>query len=71
MVGGGYTKETGEETLKKGNADLIAYGVPFIANPDLPKKFENNIPLNLPDQSTFYSGGPKGYIDYPTDEKNF
>jgi NADH:flavin oxidoreductases, Old Yellow Enzyme family len=43
----------------------VAFGVPFIANPDLVERFANKLPLNTPDQSTFYTGGLKGYIDYP------
>ncbi|MCU0787807.1 MAG: alkene reductase, partial [Verrucomicrobia bacterium] len=42
-----------------------AFGVPFIANPDLPERFRRNAPLNPPDQKTFYAPGPKGYTDYP------
>jgi N-ethylmaleimide reductase len=40
--------------------------VPFLANPDLAERFAEGVPLNAPDQSTFYSGGERGYIDYPT-----
>ena len=43
----------------------MAFGVPFIANPDLVKRLENNYPLNTPDQKSFYGGTEKGYIDYP------
>jgi len=51
--------------LAAGEADAVAYGVPFIANPDLPERFKQNAPLNAPDQSTFYAPGAKGYTDYP------
>lgn len=61
----GYTKETGEEELEKGIADLISYGSLFLANPDLPKRFELNSELNQPDRATMYGGQDKGYIDYP------
>ena len=47
-------------------ADLVAFGRPFLANPDLPKRFEMKAPLNTPDANTFYGGGAKGYVDYPT-----
>jgi N-ethylmaleimide reductase len=51
--------------LAAGEADAVAFGVPFLANPDLPERFRLNAPLNQPDQSTFYAPGPKGYVDYP------
>jgi len=53
------------QTLAAGEADAVAFGVPFLANPDLPKRFQINAALNAPDQSTFYAPGPKGYTDYP------
>ena len=62
---GGYTRESGEADLQAGLADAIAYGMPFIANPDLPKRFALNAPLNAVDVSTLYAAGPKGYVDYP------
>ncbi|MEM7550161.1 MAG: alkene reductase [Bacteroidota bacterium] len=66
IANGGYTRETGEEALQAGNADMIAYGKPFLANPDLPKRFELGVDLNKADESTFYGGDEKGYTDYPT-----
>lgn len=65
MVNGGYDAEKGETAIAQGEADLVAYGVPFIANPDLVKRFHLGAPLNPPDQATFYSRGEKGYTDYP------
>jgi N-ethylmaleimide reductase len=65
MVNGGYARETGAAAIDQGDADLIAYGVPFIANPDLPERFRHNAPLNPPDPATFYAHGPEGYTDYP------
>ena len=60
-----FTYETATQVLEAGEADAVAFGVPFLANPDLPERFRRNIPLNVPDPATFYAPGPKGYIDYP------
>lgn len=60
-----YTKISAEEELEKGTAKLISFGVSFLANPDLPKRFELNKDLNQPDKLTMFGGGEKGYIDYP------
>lgn len=65
IANGGYTKETGEVELEKGIAKIISYGAAFIANPDLPKRFELNAKLNEVDRATMYGGGEKGYTDYP------
>jgi 2,4-dienoyl-CoA reductase-like NADH-dependent reductase (Old Yellow Enzyme family) len=65
IVNESFTKATAQERLDSGNADGVAFGKLFIANPDLPQRFELNAPLNEWDASTFYSSGPKGYIDYP------
>ena len=62
---GGYTAESAEETVAAGNADAVAFGRLFIANPDLPERFQLNAPLNNPDRRTFYGGTEKGYTDYP------
>ncbi len=60
-----YTEASGEAILRDGDADLIAYGRLFLANPDLPERFARHAPLNEPDPSTFYGGGEHGYTDYP------
>jgi 2,4-dienoyl-CoA reductase-like NADH-dependent reductase (Old Yellow Enzyme family) len=59
------TRETGEALLEKGEADAIAYGKLFIANPDLPRRFAEKAPLNLPKPESFYAPGDAGYTDYP------
>lgn len=61
----GYDQAKGNAVIVRGEADLVAYGVPFIANPDLVERFRLNAPLAQADQSTFYQGGAKGYTDYP------
>jgi 2,4-dienoyl-CoA reductase-like NADH-dependent reductase (Old Yellow Enzyme family) len=61
-----FTFETAEEVLAKGEADAVAFGKLFIANPDLVERYRQKAPLNSWDASTFYSSGPKGYVDYPT-----
>lgn len=61
-----FTRETAEQALADGVADAVAFGRAFIANPDLVARFAANTPLNAWDDQTFYSGGSKGYIDYPT-----
>jgi N-ethylmaleimide reductase len=65
MANGAYTRENGEQELERGIAKMISYGALFIANPDLPKRFELNAELNQPDRATMYGGGEKGYTDYP------
>ena len=60
-----FTQATGDQVLAAGEADAVAFGVPFLANPDLPERFRRNAPLNEPDQATFYASGSKGYTDYP------
>jgi N-ethylmaleimide reductase len=62
---GGYDRETGNQAIAAGYADLIAYGRLYISNPDLAERFAHNAPLNAYDRSTFYGGTEKGYIDYP------
>ncbi len=61
----GYNRETGEAELQKGIAAMISYGTLFLANPDLPKRFELNAALNQADRATMYGGKDQGYIDYP------
>ncbi len=66
MVNNGYDKAMAERAVASGSADLVAFGRPFIANPDLVTRLHRNAPLNTPDQATFYGGGAKGYTDYST-----
>ncbi|MCX5723876.1 MAG: alkene reductase [Nitrospirae bacterium] len=66
MVCGCYTYERARAALAKGDADLIAFGRLFLANPDLPKRFADGAPLNVPQVETFYGGDEKGYTDYPS-----
>jgi 2,4-dienoyl-CoA reductase-like NADH-dependent reductase (Old Yellow Enzyme family) len=61
----GMTKETAGELLAKGEADAVAWGKLFLANPDLPERFARNAALNPPHPETFYASGEKGYTDYP------
>ena len=65
IANGGYDARSGDAAIARGEADLVAFGVPFLANPDLPMRYRKNAPLNTPDPTTFYSGEEKGYIDYP------
>jgi N-ethylmaleimide reductase len=66
ITNAGYTKQKASAAIAKGEADLVAFGVPFIANPDLVARFAQDAPLNVADETTFYGGGAKGYVDYPT-----
>src|SRR4030088_2039552 len=60
-----FTIAQAEEVITDGAADAVAFGVKFIANPDLPARIKTAAPLNEPDPDTFYVGGAKGYVDYP------
>ncbi|KAG6388890.1 hypothetical protein SASPL_150326 [Salvia splendens] len=66
IVAGGYDREDGNKAVEEDRADLVAFGRLFLANPDLPKRFEMNAPLNKYDRNTFYLPDPVvGYTDYP------
>lgn len=65
MTNAGYDKASANAVLAAGRADLVAFGVPYIANPDLDARFRVDAPLNVADPSTFYGGGAEGYTDYP------
>ncbi len=65
IANGGYKKESADGAVASGAADLVAFGRPFIANPDLPERFAAGAPLTQPDPSTFYGGDARGYTDYP------
>lgn len=69
MLNGGYDVNSGNRVLGERVADLISFGVSFLANPDLPERFRSNASLNSEDVSTFYTGEEKGYTDYSTLEK--
>lgn len=66
IVAGGYDREDGNDAIAEDRADLVAYGRLFLANPDLPRRYELNAPLNKYDRDTFYTLDPVvGYTDYP------
>jgi len=64
IVNGGFDLAAANGAIARGEADLVAFGAPFLANPDLPERFKRGAPLNPADQATFYAGEAKGYIDY-------
>jgi N-ethylmaleimide reductase len=66
ILAGGFDGASGERVVLNGQADAVAYGRMFIANPDLPERLMHHAALNPADRSTFYGGGEKGYTDYPT-----
>lgn len=66
IINRGFNKDTANKVLSDGDADLVSFGVPFIANPDLVERYRTGAALNVPDQDTFYTPGEKGYTDYKT-----
>ncbi|MDR3457467.1 MAG: alkene reductase [Verrucomicrobiae bacterium] len=60
-----FTQATANQVLAAGEADAVAFGVPYIANPDLPERFRQHAPLNVAEPATFFAPGPTGYTDYP------
>ncbi len=65
MINAGFDQDSGNEVIASGNADLVAFGKPFISNPDLVERFEHHIELAEWDKDTFYTPGKEGYTDYP------
>jgi len=70
MLAGGYDGASAEKTLSEGRADIIAFGRPFIANPDLPVRLRTSAPLAVPDPASFFGGNEVGYTDYPPLERS-
>ncbi|MEM6264924.1 MAG: alkene reductase [Bacteroidota bacterium] len=65
ILSGGYDHDRAQSDLDAGNADLVAFGRPFISNPDLVTRMQTGAELSQPDFNSFYTPGPEGYIDYP------
>lgn len=61
----GFTKASANAAIARGDTDAVAFGVPYIANPDLPERLAADAPLNAPHPETFYAEGATGYVDYP------
>jgi N-ethylmaleimide reductase len=68
VVNGGFDAASAENVLAAGHADVVAFGVPFIANPDLPARLRDGLPLAKPDPATFFSADARGYTDWPAYE---
>jgi 2,4-dienoyl-CoA reductase-like NADH-dependent reductase (Old Yellow Enzyme family) len=66
VANGGYDHESAAAAIIAGDADLVSFGAPFIANPDFVDRFRAGAQLNTGDRATYYSGGALGYTDYPT-----
>ena len=65
IVNGAFDAPSAEAAIARGEADAVSFGVPFLANPDLPRRIALDAPLNAPDGATFYGGDASGYTDYP------
>ena len=65
IANGSFDGPRAEAAIAEGTADLVSFGVPFVANPDLPRRLAEGGPFNAPDPTTFYGAGPRGYTDYP------
>jgi N-ethylmaleimide reductase len=65
VANNGYTRDMAMHAIESGSADAIAFGVPFISNPDLPERLKQNAPLNAANSKTYYGPGAQGYTDYP------
>ncbi|MHB8348702.1 MAG: alkene reductase [Acidiferrobacterales bacterium] len=65
IANNGYDLVRAQTAVRSGAADLVAFGIPFLANPDLVRRYRENLPLNEAEPSTFYGGGEAGYTDYP------
>jgi N-ethylmaleimide reductase len=68
IAAGGFTPASAEAIVTFGDANLVAFGRHFIANPDLPERIRQGLPFTRYDRSTFYGGATRGYTDYPVAE---
>jgi N-ethylmaleimide reductase len=69
IANGGYGLESANAAIGTNEVDLVAFGVPFLANPDLPERWRRGAPLNAPQFDLFYTGEERGYTDYPALEQ--
>lgn len=69
MANGGYDRASANRAISSGYAQLVSFAKKFLANPDLPRRLAEDLPLNRPDPDTFYGGDEEGYIDYPAWEE--
>ncbi|WP_158978582.1 alkene reductase [Cellulophaga sp. L1A9] len=69
IINTAFDQEKGNKVIEEGHADIVAYGKPYISNPDLVARFERNLDLAVWDETTFYTTGVKGYTDYPNASK--
>ena len=65
ITNGGYDRAKADAVIGTGLADMVAFGAPYLSNPDLPERLLKGAAYNEPDRATFYGGGAKGYTDYP------
>jgi N-ethylmaleimide reductase len=65
ILNGGFARDTAEQAVAGGEAELISFARPYIANPDLVSRFVRDAALAAPDPATFYTPGAEGYTDYP------
>jgi N-ethylmaleimide reductase len=65
ILSGNYDAKRADQDIADGKGDLVAFGRPYISNPDLVERFREGAELAIPDQSTFYTPGPEGYLTYP------
>jgi N-ethylmaleimide reductase len=70
IANNGYDQARAKDALSNNDCDMVAFGIPFLANPDLVYRYQHNLPLNEADQSTFYGGDEHGYTDYPFAEQS-
>lgn len=66
VANGNYDTDAATDAIERGYAQLVAFGRAFLANPDLPQRLKEGLPINVPDEDTFYNGDEHGYTDYPT-----
>ena len=66
VFNGGYDGDSARAAIGEGKCDAITFGTPFLANPDLPRRLREGADLNESDPATWYTRGPKGYVDYPS-----
>jgi N-ethylmaleimide reductase len=66
IANNGYDLERAASAVRMGRAELVSFGTPFLANPDLVRRYRENLPLNMADGATFYTGGETGYNDCPS-----